>query len=560
MKKILILLYLSFCFVVQNHSFSQIAYNSYFVAFKDKNNNAYSIDKPEDFLSKQSLLRREKQNITINYIDLPVSNAYIDSLIHLNVKILNKSKWLNGVTIYTEDTSILNIIQNFSFVDTVIISKKNSDIKDPKLYNVYDYSRIPERISNFKKVNKRKNYYNYGISFPQININNGQFLHNQRFCGDNMVIAITDDGYQGAEKYDSFKHLFAKNKILDTYNFVSSNDSVFNVGGHGTSCLSILCSDISGKFIGSAPNADYVLLITENGDKEEYIEEYNWVSAAEFADSIGADVISASLSYYKFDTNTFDHNYYDLNGKTAVISCAATIAASKGMIVCVAASNSYSWIHVPSDADSILTVAAVNPDGKHSAFSSVGYSADGRIKPDVAAMGTNVIHQGRNNSISGGAGTSFATPIIAGLAACLWQKYPQKSNMEIIDAIRKSSNNYFNPTNTCGYGIPDFEIASLLLENTNNDSVISLDNILNKDIVSFDVSYNENDKVQIKIVNKKNKVVYKEKIDSKIKNGDNQDSNYKKRINISVNLDKSGIYEIKVKINNNDFSKKLIKY
>src|SRR5574344_1097834 len=223
MKKILILLYLSFCFVVQNYSFSQIAYNSYFVAFKDKNNNVYSIDKPEDFLSRRSLLRREKQNIAINYIDLPVSNAYIDSLIHLNVKILNKSKWLNGVTIYTEDTSILNLIENFSFVDTVIRSKKNSDIKDPKLNYVYNYSRIPERIKNFKKVNKGKNYYNYGISFSQININNGQFLHNQGFCGDNMVIAITDDGYQGAESYDSFKHLFSNNRILDTYNFVSTN-------------------------------------------------------------------------------------------------------------------------------------------------------------------------------------------------------------------------------------------------------------------------------------------------------------------------------------------------
>lgn len=554
---LLIILY----FIFQINSIAQIANNSYFVGFIDKNYNNYSIDKAENFLSKRALSRRAKQNIKINYFDLPISDFYVDSIKALGVNIINKSKWLNGVTIYTEEVSILQTIKNLSFVDTVVISNTKINKKDPVAQKKYDIERLPDRIKN--EENKKKNYYNYGKSFAQINMNNGQFLHNEGYRGENMLIAIIDNGFKGVDKYDAFENLRSQNRIIDTYNFVKSNDSIYKNGTHGTSCLSIMCSDVSNELIGSAPNANYVLLVSEDNTQEEIIEEYNWISAAEFADSIGADIISVSLGYYKFDTNIFNHNYYELDGKTTVISRAATIAASKGMIICVAAANSYSWINVPADADSILTVGAVYPNGQHAIFSSVGYSADGRVKPDVVAMGTNVFNQGQYNSINSGQGTSFATPIIAGLTACLWQKFPHKNNIEIIDAIRKSSNNYFNPTNTCGYGIPNFEIASLLLEDVSDkDSVFYFSYILKKDNIAFNFAYNCNDKMAIKIANSDNEIVYKEKIKIQ-KNRKDDTKNTKKKImtkEISLDKRKAGIYEIRLKINKKNYVKKIIIY
>jgi hypothetical protein len=534
---------------------SQVSPNKYCIELTDKNNNTYSLEHPEQFLTQRALERRAKQNIGIDYTDLPVSNHYIDSLRNLGLKILNVSKWYNFVTVYTTNTNLIDTITNISFVANVLTPPNKKTIENIKVRkHKYNTKKHKEESKNIAAGS----YYNYGDSYRQININKADKLHNEGFRGAGILIAITDAGFSWLPNLPSFDSIYNENRVLATRNFVHGGTHVYDYNTHGTRVFSILGANYSGQLIGSAPEAEFLLLMSEDPHSETYIEELNWVSAAEFADSLGADIINVSLGYVEFDTPEFNHSYFDMNGKTALISRAATMAAHKGIIVVSAAANNgrsstYPWIGAPADADSILSVGAINQDKLYASFSSTGPAADGRIKPDIVAMGEGAYNQNENGSVGRGSGTSFAAPLISGFVACLWQKYPQKNNMEIIDAVKKAANFYNNPTDTLGYGIPDFELASAILDN-NNFSIDDLNNNIlmypNPFINNCNIVVKDNvDSVIISVSDINGKLIFsiKEKVTEN-------------RLYINdLNYLPSGVYLISFIINEKKYSKKIVK-
>ena len=490
--------------------FSQICKNTYFIEFKDKGENTQLISTPEKFLSKRAIERRLRYNIPININDIPVYQNYVLEIQKLGFKILLKSKWFNGITVYTEDSVLIESAKSLPFVKEIplFVSVKKEKIDSLQLLK---YQNVIEKNVHRQEV---KNKYEYGKSLSQIELNNGNYLHNLGYCGQNMLIAVTDVGFVKADELSAFKTMFKEKRFVGAYNFVNNTDSVFKDGSHGTSCLSIICADVKDQLIGSAPKANFALLVSETGKYELPIEEFNWISAVEFADSIGADVISTSLGYFSYDDSTYNRLYTDLDGKTALASRAASIAAQKGIIVCVAAGNSGAskkpWISIPSDADSILTVAAVTKDKKTAYFTSIGFTSDNRVKPDVAAVGFLTIYQSTNGKFVQGNGTSLATPIIAGLTACLWQKYPSKTNSEIMDAIRQSADCCNNPNIYTGYGIADFEKADQILK-TQLPSFIKIIHSSDNTKTSTVIFSKNNIQFSYQVVNSKNKVVLKSK-------------------------------------------------
>jgi len=432
----------------------------YWIKFNDKNNNTFTISNPSAFLSQRSINRRTNQGIAINNLDLPVSKYYVDSLKNIGFDVIDESKWFNGVIAVVTDTTILQNLSAISFVDSY---KK---IRPPFF-----------KISNLNKFETptKADYYNYGMGSTQIQMLKGNELHNLGYKGEGKLIALLDIGYLGTNTSPIFDSLYNNNRIVYKRDFVTGkfDTTVYEAGSHGTSVLSTIGVISSGNLVGTAPHAEFALLRSEDANGEYIFEEYTWVCAAEFADSIGADIISSSLGYTTFDDPTQDHTWSDLDGKTSVASISATIAARKGILVVISAGNSGSqpWhkIGIPADADSILTVGAVNSSEMPSSFTSYGYSADGRVKPDVTAMGSSVAVVDVNGSVVFSNGTSFSCPQIAGLSACLWQSAPNSTNMQIRESIIQSSSKYYSPDSVMGYGIPNFQVANWILTSIANN-------------------------------------------------------------------------------------------
>jgi subtilisin family serine protease len=304
---------------------------------------------------------------------------------------------------------------------------------------------------------------NYGNSLAQIRIHEGEFLHNKGFKGEGMLLAIFDGGFRNYLTLTAFDSARNNNQIVETYDFVQNETSVNEDDPHGMYCFSIIAANWPGQLVGSCTKAKYYLYRTEDVATEFPIEEQNWAAAAERADSIGVDVFSTSLGYSTFDNPVFNHTYADMNGKTTIIARANSMAARKGIISVVAAgndgNNAWHFIATPADADSIVTTGAVNTSGVVASFSSYGPSSDGRVKPTVASVGQGTAIAGLNNLPTFGNGTSFATPNLAGLITCLWQAFPGFTNMQIIEAVKRSSSIYTTPNDRIGYGIPNFHKA-----------------------------------------------------------------------------------------------------
>jgi hypothetical protein len=433
------------------HSVAQIAPNMYWVQFTDKTGTPFSILSPEQFLSERAIERRVKQNIDITSDDLPVNPVYVDSLRSLGVMVRHTSKWLNGAVIYSTDYALLDTLHHLSFVaKPVKVSQENSAVR-----NIDKFCPVPKSGSD------------YGLSKVQIEMLHGNYLHNAGFRGEGKLIAVLDAGFLNAREIESLQHLWENNQVIAYRDFVSNSGDIFNAHIHGTLVLSILAGIIPDQMYGSAPEANYILVRTENTFSEFLVEEYNWVAGAEYADSLGADVINSSLGYSLFDYAEQDHLYSDLNGRTTPAAIGASTAARKGILVCNSAGNAgdNEWFHIltPADADSILTVGAVNESKNIAGFSSRGPSFDGRIKPDVCAVGAGTAAQYAAGSIFKCNGTSCSSPIIAGMAACLWQSVPEANAMQIRNAILKSSDRFEHPDSVYGYGIPDFLYSRLLL-------------------------------------------------------------------------------------------------
>ncbi len=436
--------------------------NRYVVKFKDKAGTLFSISNPSQFLSERSIDRRIKQNISIDESDLPLSPKYIDSVrLAGNVQIINESKWLNQVCIETNDIEAITKINSFSFVVNMQAVKKMTN-HEPVARQKFDLQHTKATTAQITQgIN---DVVNYGNAFGQIHLHEGEYLHNKGYRGEGMLMAVIDAGFYHYKTLPAFDSVNLNNQIIDTYDFVKNKVSVNEEHAHGMHCFSIMASNMPGKLVGTSPKANFVLYRSEDVASESPIEEQYWIVAMERADSIGADITTTSLGYNKFDNPAFDYSYAELNGKTTMMARAATMAARKGMILLVSAGNegnkTWKFITTPADADSILSIGAVDASGIPGSFSSYGPTADGRIAPTVASAGVNMYVSTISGGITNtGSGTSFASPNLAGLVACFWQAFPEFTNMEIIEAIKRSSNQYKNPNNRTGYGIPNFRLA-----------------------------------------------------------------------------------------------------
>jgi subtilisin family serine protease len=441
---------------IEGNGIAQDSLPKYWISFTDKKNTPYSLGKPEEFLSESAIERRARQGIEITEEDLPVDPEYLDQITSKGIRIINVSKWFNGALVEISDSCYLDTLRKFDFIQNEILQVKPALVDEQRKdkYSEFKTSILP--VDEF-----------YGYSYNQIAMLQGDFLHNQGYRGEGILIAILDAGFTNANAISSLAHVWDNNRVIATKDFVKDSLTLFNSHNHGTIIFSILAGVESGILIGSAPDAIYALIRTEDGNTEYLIEEYNWICGAEFADSIGADVINSSLGYTIFNDSSQNHTYSDMDGHTAPASIAAMKAAAKGIIVSCAAGNdgNKEWFRIgsPADADSILAVGATDSLGIITKFSSRGYSFDGRVKPDVVAQGNFTLGQYSDGGFVYVSGTSASSPIVAGMAACLWQARPQRNNMEIVEAIRKSASQYFTPDSAYGYGIPDMIKADWML-------------------------------------------------------------------------------------------------
>ncbi len=445
--------------------------NRYVIQFSHKGSNTFSISNPANFLSARSILRRTKYNISIDSTDLPITPQFLDSIKNVpNVTVLNKSKWLNLVTIYTTDNAAIAKINSFPFVKSVNTIAARTVLENTTPHSKFNNETIEP--TNYSIAFRNSNTaVNYGQTFGQINFHNGQFLHDRGFQGEGMILSILDAGYLSYKTNPAFDSIRLNNQILGEWNFVGNSQNTDTYHGHGMNCLSTIAANRPGLMVGTATHAKFWLFISEDVFSEYPIEEVNWAAAAEFADSVGTDLISSSLGYQDFDNPIFDHLYAERNGNTALVTIAADLAAKKGMLVLNSAGNYGSFadqqkfISCPADGDSVIAVGATNVAGGIANFSSWGPNSNGKIKPNIVSVGQGtIIANNAGNPVSGN-GTSFSNPNIAGLITCLWGAYPEFSNMKIMDAVQKSAHKFSNPDDRFGHGIPNMRTAFYLLKN-----------------------------------------------------------------------------------------------
>ncbi|MBI1783455.1 MAG: S8 family serine peptidase, partial [Sphingobacteriales bacterium] len=444
---------------IQNKGYSQ--FSKYIVRFKDKNNSPYFLNNPSQYLSAKAIQRRTTYNIAIDSTDLPVNPSYIQAVLNAGaVTLLNRSKWLNAITIQTTDANALTAINNLSFVKSTNAIALRRAPSSP--VNKFDETITP-LLKTEKVSGVAGDYYNYGSGAGQIQLTNGQFLHNIGLRGQAMTMSLLDGGFYGYLTNTAFDSARNNNQFLGTWDFVANELSVNEDNSHGMNSLSEICANWPGTLVGTAPKAKFWLFRTEDVASEQPIEEYNWASGAEYADSAGTDIISSSLGYNTFDNAAFDHTYADMTGNTTPCTIAADLAGKKGILVVNSAGNSgndaWHYIIAPADGDSVLAVGATTTSGTIASFSSFGPSSDGRVKPNVCTAGAGIIVANTNSQPATANGTSFSCPNMAGLSACLWQGFPEFNNMKIIDAIQKSASKYAAPDNQYGYGIPNMKTA-----------------------------------------------------------------------------------------------------
>ena len=419
------------------------------VELKDKNGTPYSLDRPADFLSSKALQRRSRQHIALDSTDLPVNPAYINEIRSTGVDVVSRSKWNNTVLVRSRQLSKLKSVALLGCVKSIrkVWTSPDSIVSTPPR------ARFHSEFNRWGDVVQSR----YGVTFEQMEMVDGVMMHNRGFRGRGMTIAVLDGGFMNADRIPCLKAA----TVLGVEDFVvPRSESVFREMDHGTKVLSVMAVDVPDTYIGAAPDASYWLLRCEDGYTESLAEEDYWAAAVEFADSVGVDIISSSLGFHAFDNPADNYTYTQLDGRTALISRTASMLAGKGIVLVNSAGNdgmaSWKKINVPADAADIITVGAVTPDRRNASFSSIGPTADNRIKPDVMAQGSpTAVITGRGTIIKD-VGTSFSTPLVAGMTACLWQALPGKTAYDIIRLVRECSDNTAAPDNIYGYGIPDF--------------------------------------------------------------------------------------------------------
>ena len=307
----------------------------------------------------------------------------------------------------------------------------------------------------------------YGSSLTQLSQLGIDVMHAKGFHGENTLITLLDNGFLNADQVPYLQAIFTEKRVLGTLTTSPSLKSVYVGGSHGTNVLSTIAGQSPGKLFGTAYLANFAMVQTEEDNSELIVEEANWLRGAEWADSLGTDVLNSSLGYSEFDNLKQNHTYADMNGRTTLVSKAAVWASQKGIICTISAgnegTNTWKYISAPADADSILSVGAVDRSGSKASFSSLGPSFDKRIKPDVSSMGLGTVVGTTTGTIATSNGTSFSAPLMAGFAAGMIQANPRNTSLQIMDAIRKSGNQATKPDHLLGYGIPNFLKATTLL-------------------------------------------------------------------------------------------------
>lgn len=442
-------------------------YYIYRYTLKDKVGSPYSIDHPSRWLTHKSLERRKRQGLEVDSTDLPVSEKYLRTMEKtiseasrtqkrgvIDCNIIGTSRWNNTVLVRANDTIVFNRLAALPFIkgtERVWIAPDSI----PRLLK----QKAHETFNPWDSVKGSV----YGNGKEQLEMLIGQRLHNIGFKGKGITIAVLDGGFQNADIIPAIQNA----NIIGIKDFVYPNSKFFyQETDHGTKVLSAMATNEPEVLVGTAPDARYWLLRCEDQQTEQPVEEDYWAMAAEFADSIGVDIISSSLGYNDYDGYPGYYHQRDLNGYKSLISRTASMLASKGIILVNSAGNSgmgpWKKVVFPADANDILTVGAVNPERKNAPFSGVGPTQDGRVKPDVMALGSPTSLISGRGSIVRDMGTSFSTPIVAGLVACLWQALPDKTALEIIDLVRRTSSSYKEPDNIYGYGIPNFWRAYMI--------------------------------------------------------------------------------------------------
>ena len=459
------------------------------VYFKDKPNEASYFATPLNMLTQRSLDRRERYSIPLDSKDVPIEASYVSKINETPVSILARSKWLNALHIQgtkAEIDALVNLeIDGNYFVASIEFANRSLNGSKP--------SKIKNKIRPKKKNVSTLTNFDYGNAENQILMLGADTLHLNNFTGGGMQIAVIDAGFPKVDSLLAFKRLRDNGQILGGYDFVNRSTD-YDTGGssHGQIVLSIIggylkngVDGATSNYVGTAPDAKFYLFISENASVEVKLEESLWVEAAERADSLGVDVINTSLGYSVFfDNPNHNYDYNDMDGQTAFITRGAEIAFSRGMILVNSAGNEgndpdWPYINAPADGPSVLTIGAVKSDRNIATFSSYGPTSDGRIKPDVCAQGQATAIINTSSNVSSGNGTSYSSPVMAGVIACLWQAFPNKTNAEIIQLVKESGHLYDISTAPIptidyqmGYGIPDFSsiFASL------NEEELEIDN------------------------------------------------------------------------------------
>jgi hypothetical protein len=432
----------------------------FYVQLTDKKNSPYSLTQPTDFLSARAIARRVAFQLPIDSTDIPVNPAYIQGVEATGVKVFRTTRWLNGLTIIAADSSVMSAVRALPYVKRVQYTGLANN--NPPLVGRQKFPRANEA-------------FDYGSATTQINQVNGAYMHDQGYTGAGIHVGVLDAGFYNVNINPGFETLRSQGRLLGTKNIAGSAD-VYTLHSHGANVLSIMTGNLPSQYLGAAPDASFWLIRTEVDPSEYLVEVDFWVSGIEFADSVGVDVVNSSLGYTEFDDPAMNFTYNDMNGTVSRASIAARMAAEKGIIVCNSAGNSgntvWKYIGSPADADKILTVGAVTSTGAAASFSSYGPASDSRIKPEVSAMGSGTALIGTTGTVTWGSGTSYSSPIIAGMMACYLQYVKANRTRYYIDDILQSviasSNLYGYPHPQLGYGIPNFQVAMATLPTYSN--------------------------------------------------------------------------------------------
>ena len=428
------------------------------VIFADKENVEASLADPILIMTQEAIDRKTLQGTPIDERDVPINENYVTQIKNASgITVLSKSKWMNCAYIIGSQSNIealldLPFVTNVEYADTSL--------------NLFPGAPIENKFA-LEEANQRINY-NYGSAANQIEMLSGDYLHELNYTGEGMIVAVLDAGFPSIDTNPGFQKMRDENRILGTYDFEARTENVDGTSSHGFNTSSDIGGFLQDEFVGTAPQASFYFFVTEYTPTETPAEEAWWVEALERSDSLGVDVVNTSLGYRSFDNPNYDYSYEDLDGQTTFSARGANIAFDKGMILVTSAGNggntSFPTVGTPGDSPGTLTIGAVSSNGNYVSFSSIGPTVDGRIKPDVMAQGASAAVISTSGGVDSSNGTSFSSPIMAGVVTCLWQARLQTPNGTIMQIVRESANLYNNPTDEMGYGIPNFEDAYAALQ------------------------------------------------------------------------------------------------